>query len=70
LELIARMLIDRETIEGDELEELFDGPRPKPVLIGPPLSSPASRPEQDTRDGGRSGTDYPSGGRLLPLPAN
>ena len=36
LEAIAQLLLLNETIEGDELESLFDAPRPRPNLVGPP----------------------------------
>jgi len=42
LEAIAELLVREETIEGDELEALFDTPRPKPNLVGPPATSPAA----------------------------
>lgn len=42
LENIAMLLMERETIEGSELEELFDEPRPRPTLIGPPITRPAA----------------------------
>jgi cell division protease FtsH len=37
------MLIRQETIEGEELEALFDSPRPKPDLVGPPGGRPATK---------------------------
>ncbi|HYO30370.1 MAG TPA: ATP-dependent zinc metalloprotease FtsH [Thermomicrobiales bacterium] len=43
LEAIAQLLIREETIEGDQLETLFDTPRPKPDLVGPPTGRPAAR---------------------------
>ena len=36
LEAIAQLLMREETIEGEQLEALFDSPRPKPDLVGPP----------------------------------
>jgi cell division protease FtsH len=42
LESIAMLLMERETIEGSELEALFDEPRPRPTLIGPPITRPAA----------------------------
>jgi cell division protease FtsH len=44
LEKIATLLVQEETIEGDELEALFDTPRPAPVLVGPPAGRSATRP--------------------------
>jgi len=70
LELIATLLIERETIEGEELEALFDGPRPKPLLVGPPTSSPALRQRQEAAEHGRSERDFPVGGQLRPQPAD
>ncbi len=43
LEGIAQLLIRQETIEGDEMEALFDLPRPTPNLVGPPTGRPAAR---------------------------
>ncbi len=52
LEAISMLLIERETIDGEDVELLFDSPRPKPNLIGPPLAVPASTTEGrvDRRD--------------------
>ena len=44
LEAIAMLLMERETIEGNELEALFDQPRPRPQLVGPPISKPSVVP--------------------------
>ena len=38
---IAELLVEKETIEGAELEQFFDAPKPKPRLVGPPLTEPA-----------------------------
>jgi cell division protease FtsH len=49
LEAIAMLLMERETIEAWEMEELFDTPRPKPTLSGPqnytPIGQPSERPD-------------------------
>ncbi|RIK38189.1 MAG: cell division protein FtsH [Chloroflexi bacterium] len=42
LDAIAYLLIERETVEGAEVEELFDSPRPEPVLVGPMGNQKAS----------------------------
>jgi len=42
LDAIAQLLIREETIEGEELESLFDSPRPKPDLVGPPAGRPSA----------------------------
>jgi cell division protease FtsH len=76
LEAIAQLLIANETIEGEELEALFDSPRPKPDLVGPPTGRPATlsqhrppsvppvveRPERDLPPSGA--------GQLRPQPAD
>ncbi len=38
---IAELLVEQETIEGEELERFFDAPKPKPRLVGPPVTEPA-----------------------------
>ena len=43
LEAIVRLLVAQETIEGGELEALFDEPRPAPNLVGPPTGRLATR---------------------------
>ena len=76
LEAIARLLIQEETIEDEELERLFDSPRPKPELVGPPTGRPSriametqslrERMEQDRRD--EEDDDRGSFGTLSPQP--
>ena len=74
LEIVAQLLIREETIESEQFEAIFDAPRPKPDLIGPPLgrrgtqaSSPPAPPppaqERDERD------FPPATGQLRPQPA-
>ncbi len=53
LEKIATLLVEKETIEGHEIEALFDQPRPRPELVGPPATKPAAlmqRPESPQGD--------------------
>jgi cell division protease FtsH len=76
LEAIAELLIREETIEGEELEALFDSPRPAPKLSGPPISSPAVRDAKDPparkRRGRLSSDDEdrpPLSGHFKPQPA-
>jgi cell division protease FtsH len=78
LEAIALLLIREETIDDEQLERLFDTPRPLPNLVGPPTGRPsqraqeaASRPptqripeRQDRRD-----PDPPALGQFRPQPA-
>ncbi len=65
LEAIALLLVEKETIEYDDLEELFDGPRPKPNLVGPPAGRPAIHVQRET-----DARDFPGTGRLTPQPAD
>ena len=45
--------MQEETIEGEQIEALFDSPRPKPDLVGPPTGRPATR---FTRNGSAAAT--------------
>jgi cell division protease FtsH len=73
LEAIATLLIQEETIESDQLEALFDAPRPAPVLVGPPAGMPAKRvkgtPATEQRKPERSERESPAPGHLRPQPA-
>ncbi|HKG26742.1 MAG TPA: ATP-dependent zinc metalloprotease FtsH [Thermomicrobiales bacterium] len=76
LEAIAKLLVQEETIEGEELEALFDSPRPKPDLVGPPTGRPSIRvPEglaavTDQRKLERQDREPPPApGHLRPQPA-
>ncbi len=73
LEAIAQLLIQEETIEGEQLEALFDSPRPAPDLVGPPSGRPATRvvqPAARTAEA-RPERDQPGGlGQLRPQPAD
>ncbi len=77
LEAIADLLMREETIEGEELEALFDTPRPKPNLVGPPATSAAASmitpAEEKKPRGKRTDTDDrdrpPFGGTMVPQPA-
>jgi cell division protease FtsH len=55
LEKIAMLLVERETIEGGEIEVLFDEPRPRPEIIGPPLTRPAAVIAVEQRQASRDG---------------
>jgi cell division protease FtsH len=65
LEAIAMLLMERETIEAHEMEELFDSPRPKPTLSGPQIYTPVEKPAE--RPDGRGQEAAP---RLRPQPAS
>jgi cell division protease FtsH len=64
LEAIAMLLMEKETIEGDELEALFDSPRPQPTLSGPMSYESPKAPERQER---REAEAAP---RLRPQPAS
>jgi cell division protease FtsH len=66
LEAISTLLVENETIEFDELEAVFDGPRPTPRLVGPPSGQPSTRVQNAEKDG----REYPGTGRLTPQPAD
>lgn len=78
LEAIALLLIREETIDDEQLERLFDSPRPRPNLVGPPTGRPsaqaqiaadrpAARRIPDRSD--RRDPDPPPMGSLRPQPA-
>ncbi|MEX2425193.1 MAG: ATP-dependent zinc metalloprotease FtsH [Thermomicrobiaceae bacterium] len=50
LEAIAMLLIERETIEGPEMEALFSEPKPQPELTGPVLPHPGNPVPDDGED--------------------
>jgi cell division protease FtsH len=74
LTAIAELLLAKETIEGEELEALFESPRPRPNLVGPPTGRPAKAPmdepttEQTAVRGDRDRP--PPAGQLRPQPAD
>ncbi|HWV23522.1 MAG TPA: ATP-dependent zinc metalloprotease FtsH [Thermomicrobiales bacterium] len=49
LDAIAQLLIREETIDDEQLEALFDEPRPKPDLVGPPTGRPSARAREIAR---------------------
>jgi cell division protease FtsH len=75
LDAIAQLLVANETIEGEELEALFDSPRPMPELVGPPMGRPAAAkvtpiaPPKEERIAERPERDVPPTGHLRPQPA-
>jgi hypothetical protein len=74
LQAIAELLLEEETIEGDELEAIFATPRPRPDLVGPPTGRPARRFIAETppaeRPAARGERNMPPGpGHLRPQPA-
>ncbi len=74
LRAIAELLLAEETIEGEQLEALFEQPRPRPRLVGPPASQEAPAtpaiPAPAETPHARSDWDRPPGmGSLRPQPA-
>jgi cell division protease FtsH len=68
LEAIASMLMQEETIDGEQMEALFDSPRPMPNLVGPPSGKPSFRSTWEAEV--KPERDAPaSGGQLRPQPA-
>jgi cell division protease FtsH len=61
LKAMADLLIERETIDADEIETLFTEPRPQPQLVGPPFSEyvPANRPATPTNGGSEKAPEAP-----------
>jgi cell division protease FtsH len=71
---IAELLLAEETIEGEQLEALFEHPRPRPRLVGPPAGheaqAPAAAPALAETPQPRGDWDRPPGmGHLRPQPA-
>ncbi|MCO5175532.1 MAG: ATP-dependent zinc metalloprotease FtsH [Thermomicrobiales bacterium] len=64
LEAIAMLLIENETVESEELEALFDSPRPQPTLHGP------SHPQLPTGNAERERREPEVAPRLRPQPAS
>jgi cell division protease FtsH len=74
LQTIAELLLAEETIEGEQLEALFETPRPRPDLVGPPSGRPgrgfAAPIPPAERPAARGERDLPpSTGQLRPQPA-
>ena len=74
LKAIADLLLAEETIEGEQLEALFEQPRPRPRLVGPPANPEAqpspSVPAPAETPQSRNDWDRPPGmGHLRPQPA-
>ncbi|HEY8598590.1 MAG TPA: ATP-dependent zinc metalloprotease FtsH [Thermomicrobiales bacterium] len=73
---IVDVLMEKETIDGAEIEQFFEEPKPKPRLVGPPITEPAlvaaarvqAQPERRVE---RQEPDSPppAGGIFRPQPA-
>ncbi len=74
LEAITMLLLENETIDGSEIEALFDQPRPKPTLHGPSLllnprgEQPVAKPSGEQEVDPRSEPSSPP--RMRPQPAS
>ncbi len=74
---IVEVLMERETIDGAEIDRFFAAPKPAPRLVGPPAGEPAiaamrarpaaERPAPERPE--RPEPDAPAGGHLRPQPA-
>jgi cell division protease FtsH len=72
LEAIAMLLMENETIDGPDMEALFDAPRPRPQLHGPtssPLSQPGTSGEQQGKEVDQRPEPTPPP-RMRPQPAS
>jgi len=75
---ISQLLVEEETIEGEQMEALFEAPRPTQDLVGPPAGRPSTRnlpltpPVPETRPIERPERDSPStpAGQWRPQPAD
>jgi cell division protease FtsH len=73
LEAIAMLLLENETIDGAEIEALFDEPRPKPLLHGPSvMANPGvdRAPQTDKVEKEVEPRPEPSTPRMRPQPAS
>jgi cell division protease FtsH len=77
---IVDVLMEKETIDGSEIDKFFAEPKPKPQLVGPPITEPAlvaaatanqTKPEQPPvqRPERQEPDAPPAGGIFRPQPA-
>ena len=77
---IVEVLMEKETIDGTEIDQFFEEPKPRPHLVGPPVSEPAALVAASATGPGspetvsserpeRQEPDAPPAGRLRPQPA-
>jgi cell division protease FtsH len=74
---IVEVLMEQETIDGPEIDQFFAEPKPRPRLVGPPVSAPAlvaaaaappaEKRAEERHD--RQEPDAPPAGRFSPQPA-
>ncbi|HEX5505217.1 MAG TPA: ATP-dependent zinc metalloprotease FtsH [Thermomicrobiales bacterium] len=82
MQQIVGVLMERETIDGVEIDQFFEAPKPRPRLVGPPVTEPAlvAMTREERQAVGRAGDgrverpdrpepDAPPTGRLTPQPA-
>ena len=75
---IVGVLMEKETIDGTEIDQFFEAPKPRPRLVGPPFNepalvaatakSPAASPVEEGSER-REPDAPPAGGMLRPQPA-
>lgn len=75
---IVGVLMEKETIDGTEIDQFFEAPKPRPRLVGPPFNEPAlvaataKRPAASPAEEGgerREPDAPPAGGMFRPQPA-
>ena len=72
---IVGVLMEKETIDGTEIDQFFEAPKPRPRLVGPPFNEPAlvaataQRPAASPSDERREPDSPSAGGMLRPQPA-
>ncbi|HET8632274.1 MAG TPA: ATP-dependent zinc metalloprotease FtsH [Thermomicrobiales bacterium] len=79
MQQIVGVLMERETIDGTEIDQFFESPKPRPRLVGPPVTEPAlvamsleerqAAPRTSAERHERQEPDAPPPGRLTPQPA-
>ncbi|MDP9370977.1 MAG: ATP-dependent zinc metalloprotease FtsH, partial [Chloroflexota bacterium] len=77
MQAIVEVLMQKETIDGAEIDQFFEEPKPQPRLVGPPITAPAlvassaagpsALPAEERHE--RQEPDAPPAGRLRPQPA-
>ena len=73
LEKIATLLVEKETLEGHEIKALFDEPRPRPELVGPPVTKPAvlmNRPQPSQAEVPQESSRPAAAPHIRPQPAS
>jgi cell division protease FtsH len=77
MQKIVEVLMEKETIDGVEIDQFFAEPKPKPRLVGPPITEPALVAAAAARAGQEAPVRTerpepdtpPAGGMFRPQPA-